>query len=121
MYLIMNFLELLGYICLASMAGPATNSKDVCDFFVEGSHHRNLSIVCIMQNAFSKGKGNRAMSSNSQYIVHMIRSGDGLIMVFAWVNNLFIQQEFPLDVGPHKSMVNGYCKTCSGGGGGGYA
>jgi hypothetical protein len=47
----------------------ATNSKDVCDFFVEGSHHRNLSIVCIMQNAFSKGKGNRAMSSNSQYIV----------------------------------------------------
>jgi hypothetical protein len=49
----------------------------------------------------------------------MIRSGGGLIMVFAWVNNLFIQQDFPLDVGPHKSMVNGYCKTCSGGGGGG--
>ena len=38
-------------------------------------------------------------------------------MVFAWVNNLFIQQDFPLDVGPHKSMVNGCCKTtCSGGG-----
>jgi hypothetical protein len=49
----------------------------------------------------------------------MIRSGGGLIMVFAWVNNLFIQQDFSLDVGPHKSMVNGYCKTCSGGGGGG--
>jgi uncharacterized membrane protein len=50
----------------------------------------------------------------------MIRSGGGLIMVFAWVNNLFIQQDFPLDVGPHKSMVNGCCKTtCSGGGDGG--
>jgi hypothetical protein len=39
----------------------------------------------------------------------MIRSGGGLIMVFAWVNNLFIQQDFQLDVDPHKSMVNGCC------------
>jgi hypothetical protein len=46
----------------------------------------------------------------------MIRSSGGLIMVFARVNNLFIQQDFPTDVGPHKSMVNGCCKTtCSGG------
>jgi hypothetical protein len=51
----------------------------------------------------------------------MIRSGGGLIMVFAWVNNLLIQQDIPLDVGPHKSTVNGCCETtCSGGGGGGY-
>jgi len=51
----------------------------------------------------------------------MIRSGGGLIMVFARVNNILIQQLFPLDVGPHKSMVNGCCKTtfCGGGGGGG--
>ncbi|VDI44141.1 Hypothetical predicted protein [Mytilus galloprovincialis] len=47
----------------------ATNSKDVCELFVEGSHHRNLSVACIMQNAFSKGKENRTMSINSQYIV----------------------------------------------------
>jgi hypothetical protein len=53
----------------------------------------------------------------------MIRSGGGLIMVFAWVNNLFIQQDFPLDVGPHKSMMNGCCKTtrCGGVSGGRYA
>ena len=52
----------------------------------------------------------------------MIRSGGGLIMVFACVNNLFIQHDFSLVVGPHKSMLNGCCKTtCSddGGGGGG--
>jgi hypothetical protein len=47
----------------------ATNSKDVCELFVEGSHHRNLSVACIMQNAFSKGKENRTMSINTQYIV----------------------------------------------------
>jgi hypothetical protein len=41
----------------------------VCELFVEGSHHRNLSVACIMQNAFSKGKENRTMSINTQYIV----------------------------------------------------
>ncbi|CAG2258132.1 unnamed protein product [Mytilus edulis] len=46
-----------------------TNSKDVCELFVEGSHHRNLSVACILQNAFSKGKESRTMSINSQYIV----------------------------------------------------
>jgi hypothetical protein len=51
----------------------------------------------------------------------MVLFGGGLIMVFAWVNNLFIQQDVPLDVGPHKRMVDGCCKTtrCGGGGGGG--
>ena len=49
----------------------------------------------------------------------MIHSGSGLIMVFACVNNLFIQLDFPLDVGPHKSMLNGCCTTCSGDDGGG--
>jgi hypothetical protein len=39
-----------------------------------------------------------------------MHSGGGFIIVFAWVNNLFIQQDFPLDVDPHKSMVNGSCK-----------
>ncbi|VDI15559.1 Hypothetical predicted protein [Mytilus galloprovincialis] len=47
----------------------ATNSKDVCELFVEGSHHRNLSVTCIVQNAFLRGKDNRMMSINIQYIV----------------------------------------------------
>ena len=50
----------------------------------------------------------------------MMRSGGGSIMICARVNNLFIQQDFPLDVGPIAIKVNGCCKTtCSGGGGGG--
>jgi hypothetical protein len=50
----------------------------------------------------------------------MMRSGGGLIMGLAWVNNLFIQQLFPLNVGPIAIKVNGCCKTtCCGGGGGG--
>ena len=34
----------------------ATENKDVCELFVEGAPHRNLSTACIMQNLFNKGK-----------------------------------------------------------------
>ena len=45
-------------IVIDDLMRDATNSKDVCELFVEGSHHRNLSVACIMQNAFSKGEQN---------------------------------------------------------------
>jgi hypothetical protein len=59
----------------------------------------------------------------------MMRSGGGLIMFLALVNNLIIQQLFPLNVGPIVIKVKGCCKTTScgggdggsGGSGGGYA
>ena len=37
----------------------ATQSTDICDLFTEGSHHRNLSVICLLQNMFYKGKENR--------------------------------------------------------------
>jgi hypothetical protein len=39
-------------IVIDDLISDATNSKDVCELFVEGSHHRNISLACIMQNAF---------------------------------------------------------------------
>ena len=43
-------------IVIDDLMRDATNSKDVCELFVEGSHHRNISVACILQNGFSKGK-----------------------------------------------------------------
>jgi len=56
-------------IVIDDLMRDAANSKDVCELFVEGSHHRNISVACILQNGFSKGKENRTMSINTQYIV----------------------------------------------------
>ena len=56
-------------IVIDDLMKDATNSKDVCELFIEGSHHRNISVACILQNGFSKGKENRTMSINTQYIV----------------------------------------------------
>ena len=47
----------------------ATQDKDVFELFIEGAQHRNLSVICIMQNLFNKGVENRTMSLNSQCMV----------------------------------------------------
>ena len=46
-----------------------TKSTDICEMYTEGSHHQNLSVICLMQNLFHHGKENRTMNLNSQYIV----------------------------------------------------
>ena len=39
------------------------------NLLTKGSHHRNLSVVYIVQNLFHQGKGNRSISLNSHYLV----------------------------------------------------
>jgi len=43
-------------------------SKDVCDLFTKGSHHRNISVIQITQNLFHQGKFCRDISLNAKYI-----------------------------------------------------
>ena len=47
----------------------SAKSSDICELFTEGSHHRNLSVICLMQNLFYQGKESRTMSLNTQYLV----------------------------------------------------
>jgi len=44
-------------------------SKDVCDLFTKGSHHRKISVFLITQNLFHQGKFCRDFSLNAKYIV----------------------------------------------------
>jgi len=44
-------------------------SKDVCELFTKGSHHRNISVILITQNLFHQGKFCRDISLNAKYIV----------------------------------------------------
>jgi hypothetical protein len=39
-------------IVIDDLMRDATNSTDVCELFIEGSHHRNISVACILQNVF---------------------------------------------------------------------
>ena len=44
-------------------------SKQVCDMFTRGSHHRNISVILITQNLFHQGRYCNDISLNAHYVV----------------------------------------------------
>jgi hypothetical protein len=44
-------------------------SREVCDLFMNGSHHRNLSVILITQNLFHQGRHCMDISLNAKYLV----------------------------------------------------
>ena len=47
----------------------AGKDNRIVNLFTKGLHHRNLSVIYIVQNLFHQGKGNRSISLNSHYLV----------------------------------------------------
>ena len=47
----------------------AGSDNRIVNLFTEGSHHRSLSVIYIVQNVFHQGKGSRSISLNSHYLV----------------------------------------------------
>ena len=45
------------------------NDKAIANLFTKGSHHKNISVIYIVQNLFNKSKEHRTISLNSQYLV----------------------------------------------------
>jgi len=44
-------------------------SKEVCNLFTKGSHHRNISVILITQNLFHQANYCREISLNAKYLV----------------------------------------------------
>ena len=53
-----NFGDDLGIPCLILLDDLLNEvySKDVCDMFSKGSHHRNINVILITQNLFHQGR-----------------------------------------------------------------
>ena len=47
----------------------ASKYKRIVNLFTRGSHHRNPSVIYIVQNLFHQEKGSRSISLNSHYLV----------------------------------------------------
>lgn len=56
-------------IIIDDLMDEAGNSKQVSQLFTKGSHHRNLSVILVVQNLFHQGKVMRTISLNSHYII----------------------------------------------------
>lgn len=57
------------WLIIDDLMTESANSRLISDLFVKGSHHRNISIILLIQNFSMKGSENRNISLNSQYIV----------------------------------------------------
>jgi hypothetical protein len=56
-------------LILDDLMQEAGDEKQVVNLFTKGSHHRNLSVIMLMQNMFHRGKFVRTMSLNTHYMV----------------------------------------------------
>ena len=58
----------INIIILEDLMAEATDSPVVSRLFTQG-HHRNASVILLLQNMFPKGKYNTDISRNAKYLV----------------------------------------------------
>ena len=56
-------------IVLDDLMAQSGGDKRIANLFTKGSHHRNLSVIYIVQNIFHQGMETRNISLNTRYIV----------------------------------------------------
>ena len=62
----------------------ASDSKQLARLFTKGSHHRNLSIIYLVQNVYDKSRSSRTVSLNAHYhVVFRNRCDASQFRVFA--------------------------------------
>ena len=72
-----NFIPLLesidpserNLVVLDDQMSEAGKSEEASNLFTKGSHHKNITVVYIVQNLFDKGKAHRTISLNSHYLI----------------------------------------------------
>lgn len=56
-------------VIIDDLMTEAGSSEAIAHLFTRGSHHRNLSVLLLVQNLFSNGKFSRTISLNCHYMV----------------------------------------------------
>ena len=56
-------------VVLDDLMDLAMQDKMLMGVFTEGSHHKNISVIYIVQNLYHQGRNNRSINLNSQYLV----------------------------------------------------
>ena len=59
----------------------ASKDKRIENLFTRGSHHRNLSVIYIVQNLFYQEKDSRSITLNSHYLILFKNPRDKLQIV----------------------------------------
>ena len=67
----------------------ASNDKRIVNLFTRGSHHRNLSVIYMVQNLFDQGKGSRSTSLNSHYLVLFKNPRDNKLQILTLAKQMY--------------------------------
>ena len=67
-------------IVIDDLMSETGSDKKVTNLFTKGSHHRNLSVILLLQNLFFNGKESRTISLNAHYIVLFENPRDNTIV-----------------------------------------
>ena len=62
-------IETPGLIVIDDLMNESSKDSAVADIFTKYSHHKNISVIFIVQNLFHKGAKMRDISLNSHYLV----------------------------------------------------
>lgn len=86
-------------LIIDDLMNSASESKKVSEIFTQESHHRNLTVILIVQNLFHQGREMRNISLNAHYFVLYKNPRDKLQIRF------LAQQIFPENP---KFLVNAF-------------
>ena len=59
----------INLLILDDLMTTVSNSKSASDLFTRASHHRNMSVIFIVQNLYHQGKSTKDISLNEKYTV----------------------------------------------------
>ena len=96
-------------IVMHDLMAQSGKDKRIVDLFTKGSHHKNLSVIYIVQNIFHQGKEMRNISLNAHYIVLFKSPRDRQqISILARQVNLGRVQEFMKSYEKATRRAHGY-------------
>ena len=64
-------------VVLDDLMQELSNNERITSLFTKGCHHRNLSVIFLLQNIFHRGKELRDMSLNCHYLILFKSPRDG--------------------------------------------
>ena len=67
-------------IIIDDLISEAGNDKRITSLFTKGSHHRNLSVILLLQNLFYDGKETCDISLNTHYIMLFKNPRDNIVI-----------------------------------------
>ena len=74
------------------------------NFFTKGSHHRNLSVIFIVQNLFNRARDQRTINLNCQYLILFKNPRD--ILQIEYLGRSIMGREFHDFVSAYKSATS---------------